>query len=237
MSSTAGTPFHLVIPAAGIGSRFGSRTPKQYACIEDKPLIHWAIAACLNVGHCQSLTVALAADDSYWQAPATDIPLATVSGGKERADSVLAALEYLQSQKVADDALVLVHDAARPYVPAADIAALLAAATNHGDGAILAAPVADTLKLMSADGNIESTVDRSRLWRALTPQAFPLGLLLNAMRESSARGQLVTDEASAVEYLGGHPQLVKANAANIKVTLPEDLQTVAGFLASRREPL
>ncbi len=221
--------FHLVVPAAGIGSRFGTQQPKQYASIANKPIIHHAIEACLAGGQCLSVAVALAAADQYWQSPNVDVPLNTVTGGAERADSVFAALQSLRSSGVSDDALVLVHDAARPYLPKQDVAALLESVPDDG-AAILAAPVADTIKQVSADSRVEKTVDRSQLWRALTPQAAPLGVLLAALEHCRQQSVVVTDEASAIEARGLEVVIVQGSAANIKVTLPEDLVAVAAYM-------
>lgn len=219
--------FHLVIPAAGIGSRFAAAIPKQYATIDNKPLIHHAIVACVAAGGCQSVTVALAADDAYWSDPDVGVPLCTVTGGAERSDSVLAALDDLVTRGVDNDALVLVHDAARPCVQADDVCALIAAA--HTDaGALLAAPVADTLKRAS-NGLVQETVDRADLWRALTPQAFRLGVLRQALQHCSKQGLAITDDASAVELLGFSPCIVQGSAANIKVTMPEELAVATHY--------
>ncbi|MDD9892097.1 MAG: 2-C-methyl-D-erythritol 4-phosphate cytidylyltransferase [Gammaproteobacteria bacterium] len=231
MNKPSQTPYHLVIPAAGIGSRFGANTPKQYALINGQPLIHHAIAAA-GCGNCLSITIALHAEDSYWQLPASaSVPLHTVVGGKERADSVYQALLALQERSVADDGVVLVHDAARPFVPDNDIHALLAAVeSSTEEGAILAAPVADTIKLVEEGNRISHTVDRSNLWRALTPQAFRLKALISALEQCQRENAIVTDEASAIEAVGGRVEVVKGSAANIKVTLPEDLQSVASYM-------
>lgn len=221
-------PFHLVIPAAGTGSRFAAAIPKQYAEINKTPLIHHAIQACVHVGGCQSVTVALAADDRYWSGLDCGVEIHRVEGGAERSDSVLAALEDLAGRGVDVDALVLVHDAARPCVQADDVRALIVEAQSAA-GAILAAPVADTLKKVS-DGAVVATVDRVELWRALTPQAFRLGLLRQALAHCVEHGIVVTDDASAVEALGLQPRIVQGSSANIKVTLPEELAVAAQYL-------
>lgn len=221
-------PFHLVIPAAGIGSRFGTDTPKQYAQINNSPLIHHAIQACVAAGGCQSVTVALAADDHYWSQLECGVDIYRVNGGAERSDSVLAALDGLASRGVDAEALVLVHDAARPCVQAEDVRALIVAAQTDA-GAILAVPVADTLKRVNK-GLAVGTIDRTQLWRALTPQAFRLGLLRRALLHCLDESIAVTDDASAIETLSYKPKVVQGSAANIKVTLPEDLAVVKHYL-------
>lgn len=230
--SNQAIPYYLVVPAAGIGSRFGGDLPKQYASINGKPLLHYAIESASSFDGCVGVVVALAAADSYWQAPAAlNMPLVTVAGGAERVDSVSNALQWIAANTDADDVLVLVHDAARPYLPRGDVERLLQAASQSDAGALLAAPVADTIK-SGKDGVVTDTVDRSQLWRALTPQAFRLSILQQALLQAAEQGIRVTDEASAVECLGLQPALVQGSAANIKVTLPEDLLTVSAQLGA-----
>ena len=157
-----------------------------------------------------------------------------MEGGAERRDSVVNALEYLRSV-AADDDLVMVHDAVRPCVTVADVERVVAAARRHIHGAILAAPVCDTLKRAGPEGSIADTVDRSRLWRAFTPQVFPLGRLRAALRSAMERGRVVTDEAQAMECAGARPLLVEGSPGNIKITRPEDL-ALARALLGTEEP-
>ncbi|MGL5297643.1 MAG: 2-C-methyl-D-erythritol 4-phosphate cytidylyltransferase, partial [Plesiomonas sp.] len=100
-------------------------------------------------------------------------------------------------------------------------------------GGLLAAPVRDTMKRSNADGLIEQTVERRQLWHALTPQMFPLGLLRASLQQALQDGAEITDEASALEYCGYHPQLVTGRADNLKVTQPEDLALADFFLSQR----
>jgi 2-C-methyl-D-erythritol 4-phosphate cytidylyltransferase len=135
-------------------------------------------------------------------------------------------------EAVASNVIVLVHDAARPNLHADDISRLIAAALAHADGAILAAPVRDTLKRIDDIGGIERTEPRNGMWRALTPQAFRRDLLLHALEAARADGVAVTDDAQAVERLGLHPRLVEGREDNLKVTTPVDL-ALAEFLLAR----
>ena len=148
-------------------------------------------------------------------------------GGEQRADSVLAGLNK------ADGAhWVLVHDAARPCLHPDDLTRLLALTHTSEVGGILAAPVRDTMK-RAAPGQcaIDHTVERQNLWHALTPQLFPLALLRSCLQRALNEGAVVTDEASALEYCGFHPELVDGRADNIKVTRPEDLSLAAFYLS------
>ena len=221
-----------LVPAAGSGRRFGGDVPKQYLQVAGKPLIGHALEALLSHPQIDGVVVALAADDPYWPGWASlhGKPVVTCVGGGERADSVLAAL-YALPDNVAHDALLLVHDAARPNVRGGDLSKLIAAANAQRDGAILAAPVRDTLKASDADHRIEATVPRAGLWRALTPQAFRRDLLQRALQAAQAAGVTVTDEAMAVERLGLHPVLVEGREDNLKVTTPADLALVEFLLA------
>ncbi|MBV2210377.1 MAG: 2-C-methyl-D-erythritol 4-phosphate cytidylyltransferase [Thermomonas sp.] len=219
-----------LVPAAGSGRRFGGETPKQYLHAAGKPLIEHALCALLAHPEVEGAVVALAADDPRWPGWTSlhGKPVLTCVGGGERADSVLAALHALP-ERVDEEALLLVHDAARPNLRRDDIEKLITAANASADGAILAAPVRDTLKRADTHARIASTEPRAALWRALTPQAFRRGLLQRALEAAQAAGVIVTDEAMAVERLGLHPQLVEGREDNLKVTTPADL-ALAEFL-------
>ncbi len=221
-----------LMPAAGSGRRFGGEVPKQYLLAAGKPLIAHALDALLAHPRVDGAVVALAAGDPHWPGWTSmhGKPVIACVGGLERADSVLAALRALPAG-VAEDVLLLVHDAARPNLRAGDIGKLIDAATVCADGAILAAPVRDTLKRSSVDVRIEATEPRERLWRALTPQAFRRELLRRALEAAQAEGVAVTDEAMAVERLGLHPRLVEGREDNLKVTTPADLALVEFLLA------
>jgi 2-C-methyl-D-erythritol 4-phosphate cytidylyltransferase len=224
-----------VIPAAGRGSRFGGETPKQYLEIAGRPLIAHALDALLAHPQVAGAMVALSRDDALWPGWTAmhGKPVLRCVGGGERADSVLAALRALPAD-VGDDALVLVHDAARPNLCRDDLVRLIAAATAHADGAILGAPVRDTLKRADDGARIAATEPRERLWRAFTPQAFRRGALMAALDQARAAGVVVTDEAMAMERIGAHPALVEGREDNLKVTTPADL-ALARYLISNRE--
>lgn len=214
-----------VIPAAGSGRRFGGPTPKQYLLAAGKPLIEHALSALLSHPRIAGAMVALSADDALWPGW-TELhgkPVLRCRGGGERADSVLAALRALPAE-VGDETLVLVHDAARPNLRGEDIDRLIAAGEGDagGDGAILGAPLRDTLK-RADDGRILATEPRDGLWRAFTPQAFARGALTAALSDAAAAGVIVTDEASAMERAGARPRLVEGREDNLKVTTPADL--------------
>jgi len=223
-----------VIPAAGRGVRFGGDIPKQYLEVAGQPLIAHALDALLAHPQIAGAMVALAADDPRWPGW-TELrgkPVLRCVGGGERADSVLAALRALPAD-VGADALVLVHDAARPNLQRGDLDRLIEAATGEADGAILAAPMRDTLKRAGGGDRIVATEPREHLWRALTPQAFRRGALSDALRQAQSDGVVVTDEAMAMERAGARPRLVEGRDDNLKVTTAADL-ALAEYLISHR---
>jgi 2-C-methyl-D-erythritol 4-phosphate cytidylyltransferase/2-C-methyl-D-erythritol 2,4-cyclodiphosphate synthase len=201
-----------ILVAAGSGSRFGTGTPKQFLPLAGKPVIrHAAEALAAFVSHL--LPVGAAAPIQAALVGLDHLP--TVPGGVTRQDSVRAGLEALVPH--APD-IVLVHDAARPYIPPGTIPALLAA-LEETPGAIPALPVADTLK-RALNGVIVETVPREALFRAQTPQAFRFHPLLDAHR---AGIQGATDDASLLEAAGLAVTIVPGAEDNIKLTYPEDL--------------
>jgi 2-C-methyl-D-erythritol 4-phosphate cytidylyltransferase len=225
--------YWVVIPAAGSGQRFGGALPKQYAVLEGRPLLRWALDPFLDDTLCRGLVVALSAGDRQWSAVAAALPsgrVQTVAGGAERCDSVLQGLKALPA---APEDWVLVHDAARPCLSRAEVTALLQAVADHPDGGLLALPLADTLKQADADGGVGGTVPREGLWRALTPQMFRHGRLTEALHAARAAGVTPTDESQALERLGARPHLVVGDALNIKVTTQADLAFAAAVLRSR----
>lgn len=222
-----------VIPAAGRGDRFGAGRPKQYAVLRGRALIEWSLAPFLARADLAGIVIALAADDRDWpRCRPSDARVLEAPGGAERAASVGNALTTLAERGGDDDDWVLVHDAARPCLDPADLDRLLELGRRSQDGALLAAPVEDTLKSAVA-GCAAATVDRRDLWRAMTPQLFRLGPLRRALRAAAATGIAVTDEASAIEQHGGRPLLVEGRADNIKVTRSVDLALADAVLAAR----
>jgi len=213
-----------IVPAAGRGTRFGDARPKQYIEVDGEPLIAHALRVLLAHPAVSGAVVAIAADDPYWPgwAEVEGKPVLACIGGETRADSVLAALDALPDG-VRDDDFVLVHDAARPNLSRVDLDQLLERGRADPVGAILAAPVRDTLKRAGNDGGIDGTEPREHLWRAFTPQLFRRLQLTRALQAAAHEGIAATDEAMAMERQGARPLLVEGSEANIKVTTPADL--------------
>jgi 2-C-methyl-D-erythritol 4-phosphate cytidylyltransferase len=155
----------------------------------------------------------------------------SATGGATRAESVFNGLQHIDAVHGSD--WVLVHDAARPCLPLACLSALLEQGLDDPDGALLAVPVADTLKAADAQGHVARTVDRERLWAAQTPQLFPLAVLRDALLEAFQQQRQPTDEAEAMEMAGFHPRLVRGDSCNLKVTWPTDLAIAEALLAVR----
>ena len=228
--------YWAMVPAAGAGKRMGSAIPKQYLSLLGRPVVACALATLLQHPRIDGVVVAVDAKDEWWPAVAANLdatkPLLRATGGAERCHSVLNGLDVLRERAAPSD-WVLVHDAARPCLCPADLDRLLAELADDPVGGLLAVPVRDTLKRADPAGRVAATVDRSRLWHALTPQMFRLGVLRDALRAALARGLLVTDEAAAMEAAGFAPRLVEGRADNLKITRPEDLALAEFFLARR----
>ncbi len=222
-----------LIPAAGVGKRMGSSIPKQYLPLAGRPVIAHALATLLDHPRIAGAVVAIGAEDEWWPTVAAELtaikPLWVITGGAERCHSVTNGLEALR-ERVDPADWVLVHDAARPCLRCEDLDRLLAKLAGDPVGGLLAVPVRDTLKQVDAAGRVAATVDRSRLWHALTPQMFRLGMLREALGAALRRGLLVTDEAAAMEAAGFAPRLVEGRADNLKITQPEDLALAEFYL-------
>ncbi|MDI1285165.1 MAG: bifunctional 2-C-methyl-D-erythritol 4-phosphate cytidylyltransferase/2-C-methyl-D-erythritol 2,4-cyclodiphosphate synthase [Reyranella sp.] len=217
-----------LIVAAGRGSRFGGPLPKQYALLGTQSVLGRTLAVLRATPGIDQIRVVIAAgDEGLYQAAVAGFDLLPpILGGPSRQLSVLNGLEALAVD--APD-LVAIHDAARPFVRAADIAACLeAVAAPDVDGAVLGIPLADTLKRVTGRGAISETVPRDNLWLAQTPQIFRFEPLLRAHRAAAALGATeataLTDDAAIAERAGLKVVMVAGNGDNTKITTAEDLQ-------------
>lgn len=226
--------YWLVMPAAGVGRRFGGERPKQYARIRGRCVIEWALAPFLRDPCCAGVVVAIGAEDPCWRQIAPP-GVIQAPGGAERSHSVRNGLAALAGLAVPED-WVLVHDAARPCLPCEDLERLLNGLDTHPVGGLLAARAADTLKRSDAKQDVLETVERSGLWRALTPQMFRYGRLCAALDAAHDAGRIPTDEAQAIEWLGLRPRLIEGSAANLKITSGTDLALAAALLEAAEEP-
>ena len=227
--------FWAVVPAAGVGKRMNADRPKQYLELAGKTVIEHTLLRLLSAQVFTAVAVAISEEDPYW--PDLDVSvhkkIITAAGGKERADSVLSALKAIRTV-ASDDDWVLVHDAARPCITKIDIHHLIDSLKTDEIGGILALSSYDTLKSVQGDNIIVGTLDRSHIWRALTPQMFRYRLLKNAL-EADEGNAAITDEASALELQGMQPKIVEGRPDNIKITRPEDLALAQFYMEHQND--
>lgn len=221
--------YWAILPAAGSGTRFASDIPKQYLTLLDKTVMQHSVDRICQLD-IQGCVLALSQHDTTAKSLQFAQPqlLHFVTGGAERMDSVLAALEYLQDFADATD-WVLVHDVARPCVLPRDLKQLIDTLTTDDVGGLLAVPVRDTLK-RATQQQVINTVSRDDLWQCQTPQMFRFGMLKHALQHAKKNQLLVTDEASAIELQNLSVKLVAGSSSNIKITYPEDLALAAAIM-------
>ena len=223
-----------IIPAAGTGKRLGSEIPKQFLPLAGVPIIFHTLNRFSQCKDIDVIIVALAENEiSSFGNQTANYPinktLHLVPGGKERSDSIKNALNACAGL---NPDIVIVHDAVRPFVTAAQISAVITRAKETG-AAILALPSTDTLKEVN-DGFITKTLDRKTIFRAQTPQAFRYDLLLRANEQARADkvpSEFMTDDSLLVERLGVAIAIVEGSANNIKITTPEDLKLAGKLIA------
>lgn len=221
--------FHVIIPAAGSGSRMAMDAPKQYLKLNGKALIHHVIQVFAQSAKVDTIHVVLNPDDTVWRSADYQLsPKIQVHycGGTTRASSVLNALNAINTQVDADD-WILVHDAARPGLSNALLNKLINALQDDAVGGLLALPLADTLKRSDTEQRVAATLPRDNLWQAQTPQMFGFSTLKRALTDFKGTP---TDEAEAIEALGLKPKLVSGELRNMKVTYPQDLMVVSALL-------
>lgn len=242
---------HAMIVAAGRGSRFGAAIAKQYTMLNNQTLLQHSVTRLASSAYINRCYLVIAADDKVASSLAFELPMEYVVGGIERWQSVRAGVSAIVENGADDSDLILIHDAARPAVPVDDIDRVITAAMCEPYGAILAAPVADTLKQSKAvpksdldNGNessqgdsgipyIKATINRSQMWQAQTPQVFRVGELSRLLDYVAEQQLHITDEASAFEYLNLPIRLVTGSRQNIKLTFPEDAILLTAILAAQ----
>ena len=227
------TKLWAVVPAAGSGSRFSKTELKQYQYIQNRTVLEHTVNR-LNTLDLAGCVLAIGENDNFARTLSFDHKekLHFCLGGVERVNSVFNALIYLSDIADEDD-WVLVHDAARPCVTQENLQLLVNTAIAHNQSAILAIPVRDTLKLVHTENQIEKTVSRELLWQAQTPQMAKLKILKNALETALANHIVITDEASALEYINQAVQVVQGRSDNIKITYADDLELARLILQSQ----
>jgi 2-C-methyl-D-erythritol 4-phosphate cytidylyltransferase len=226
-----------VIVAGGVGERFGAPAGKQLAEAAGAPLLSWTLRAFEACGEVDDVVLVTHPDRVALYATEAVEPyalrkvVAVVGGGIRRQDSVAAGLAALPPAT----SIVAVHDGARPLVTPPTIASAVAAlaADETLDGVVVGHPVFDTLKDVTPDLLVATTVDRTRLWVAQTPQVFRRDALVSAFAAAEDEGYTGTDDASLVERAGGRVLMFEGPRDNIKVTVAEDLAAVRAVLDAR----
>ena len=226
--------FVAIIPAAGDSSRYSGEVPKQFLRVDGRTVLELSIKPLLDFSECLGVCVLVPPEDQYHKAlELKDNPKIFLSeGGTSRIDSVAKGVKFWQQSELSYD-YILIHDAARPCLRSSDVQKLLDSIDGEVEGVVLGIPCSDTIKKVSAEGSlILNTLDRSKLWRAFTPQIFRKEVLQkNALEENIEKE--FTDEASLVEANGGKLKMVKGFEDNIKLTFPEDLVLIKSILSSQ----
>ena len=211
----------VVIVAAGAGTRTGAAEPKQFRWVAGRPMLLHSVQAFMARPDVSTVVCVLprsrAGDPPPWLFQCDLDRLMVTVGGRSRFESVVRGLQELPDEV----RIVLVHDAARPLVPAAVVDRVVAAART-GVGAVAALPVVDTLKEVDAEGRVVRTVERTALWRAQTPQGFPRDLLDRAYHDAWTAGEETTDDAGVFERLGLPVVVVRGSERLLKVTEEPD---------------
>lgn len=222
-----------VIPAAGMGKRMGAAINKQYLLLDGRPILTHTLAVFQQCDLIAGVVLVTPEDEIPFcrrevvERHGLTKVLTIVPGGAERQHSVMNGLQALQGRANEQD-IVLIHDGVRPFINHRLLQESIAIASS-GDGALVAVPAKDTIKVVQ-DGLVIDTPDRATLWQAQTPQAFRYGQVLSAHQRACQDGFLGTDDCSLVEHYGGRIRIIHGSYRNIKITTPEDLVLAEAFL-------
>ncbi|MFZ5816982.1 MAG: 2-C-methyl-D-erythritol 4-phosphate cytidylyltransferase [Bacillota bacterium] len=222
-------PVSVIIPAAGTGKRMGGGTAKQFLPLRGEPLLVHTVRLFSRCSLVDEIVIA-AGDLEATRELVGHLPKVSqiVPGGRERQDSVWAGLQAVHARP----RIVAVHDAARPLLPLEVLEGVLRAAALY-PAQVVGVPAKDTIKVVSPDGVVTSTPERSSLWVVQTPQVFWAETLVQAFRRAQADGYLGTDDASLVERIGVPVRLYPGSSENIKLTTPEDFRLAEAILEGR----
>ncbi|HEV2179248.1 MAG TPA: 2-C-methyl-D-erythritol 4-phosphate cytidylyltransferase [Gemmatimonadaceae bacterium] len=215
----------VIIVAAGTGSRTGSTELKQFRWVAGKPMLLHSVQRCMERSDVAVVIAVLprafAGDPPPWIFQCDVDRLLVSAGGRERGDSVFAGLTDLPPEV----RIVVIHDAARPLVDAETLDRVIAVART-GSGAVAGVPVTDTLKRVGDADRVLETIDRTRLWRAQTPQAFPRDMIERAYADARQQGVRATDDAALCERLGMTVAMVRGSERAMKITDEADFARV-----------
>jgi 2-C-methyl-D-erythritol 4-phosphate cytidylyltransferase len=225
--------YWAVIPAAGLGKRMNAGIPKQWIELKGKPVLSYTVEVFESDSSCKGIVLAANQQEieqmhEFVQTFGYKKVHHVVQGGSERQQSVYEGLKAVP----ADCGLVLIHDAARPFITQHLIDQLVKKAEGTGS-AVLAVPVKDTVKRVIQE-MVEETIDRSSLWAVQTPQAFRLSVVREAHELAVKQNYMGTDDASLVEWMGKTVAIVMGDYHNIKLTTSDDLLFGQAILAERQ---
>ncbi|WP_342147582.1 2-C-methyl-D-erythritol 4-phosphate cytidylyltransferase [Rickettsiella endosymbiont of Aleochara curtula] len=225
------TNYFAIVPAAGVGNRMQIDLPKQYISINGKKILEYSLSTLLNDSRFKKCVVVINKKDKHWSDLQFSSPhLLTALGGEERCHSVFNGLLALKTFAKKND-WILVHDAARPLLHQSDIDKLVMHLDNHPVGGLLGNPIKSTIKHIN--NQQFETLDRKKLWEAVTPQMFRYHWLVNALGSAIKKNQFTTDEANAIELFGQQPKMIEGRTDNIKVTDKNDLNLLNYYLSIR----
>ncbi|HAK89188.1 MAG TPA: 2-C-methyl-D-erythritol 4-phosphate cytidylyltransferase [Nitrospiraceae bacterium] len=224
-----------IVPAAGLGKRFGEEKNKPFYPIKDKPLLIWTLEALQNIEEISEIVPVLKEEDLIACGELVEKYNITkvkriAPGGKERQDSVYNGIKAVDGKT----SIVAIHDGARPFIDR-DIIRRTIDGLKGYDGAIAAVPVKDTIKEAGSrqsgeDFIVEKTLNRNVLWAVQTPQVFHFNKIKEAYEKASADKYYATDDAALIEHYGGRVKIVMGSYRNIKITTPEDILIAEALL-------
>ena len=223
-----------IVPAAGSGKRFSDDVPKQFLKISEKSILELSIRPLLDFSDCLGVCVVVPPNDQYHKS--LDViqnpKVFVVEGGSSRMKSVMNGIKFWEESDTSYD-YILIHDAVRPCLRSSDVQEIINSLEEEIDGIVLGIPCSDSIKEVSGENSlISNTLDRTRLWRAFTPQIFKRNILIKAAFKKNLK-QDFTDEASLVEANQGRLKMVQGSKDNIKLTFPEDIVLIKSILISQ----
>lgn len=221
-----------IVPAAGLGRRFGDGTKKPFITLRGRPLVVWTLQALAAVPEISEIIPVIKDEDmdlavSVLEQHGVPKVRRIAPGGKERQDSIFHGLKLIKGFTGA----VVVHDGVRPLIEPGTVQEALRQLTDC-DGVVVGVPVKDTIKELD-NGLVVRTLRRDILWQAQTPQIFRYGTLLSAYERACGENFYATDDAALVERYGGRVRMVAGSYTNLKITTPEDVQVAEAFMAMR----
>ena len=226
--------FVAIIPAAGKSSRYSAEVPKQFMKLDGRTILEISLRPLLDFSECIGICVLIPPEDRYHKTLdlIDNSKIFITEGGSSRIKSVANGIKFWEQSDASYD-YFLIHDAVRPCLRSADVQLVLEAIDNEVDGVVLGIPCSDTIKRVSIkESIILSTLDRTEIWRAFTPQVFKKEVLVKNITEENLNKEF-TDEASLVEANGGKLKMVQGSKDNIKLTFSEDLNLIKSILSSQ----